>query len=232
MFPEELPRRLIKMFSFPWETVLDPFAGSGTTAKIAMDLSRNSISYEIEKDFVSLIDERIGDSNLFTEKIKINCSDLPTPSQINDKLKILPYIFSDVHKLDKKTDVKKLQYGSKIDTKSETVREEYFNVRKVISSELMQLSNDLIIRLIGIREDELQAKSAIEFLKNKCQGRRVYIKHDVVKYDAENHLLAYLYLDNKTFINAHLLKNRFAHVDDSIPFSLSNKFTNLRYANA
>lgn len=47
MFPEELPRRLIRMYSFLGDTVLDPFLGSGTTCKIASELGRNSIGYEI-----------------------------------------------------------------------------------------------------------------------------------------------------------------------------------------
>ncbi len=50
MFPEELPYRLIRMFSFPGETILDPFAGSGTTLKVASELGRNSIGYEIGWD--------------------------------------------------------------------------------------------------------------------------------------------------------------------------------------
>ena len=43
MFPEELPKRLIKMFSFVGDTVLDPFLGSGTTMKVAMELNRKAI---------------------------------------------------------------------------------------------------------------------------------------------------------------------------------------------
>ena len=51
MFPEELPRRLIKMFSFVGDTVLDPFLGSGTTSLAAKNLNRNSIGYEIKQRF-------------------------------------------------------------------------------------------------------------------------------------------------------------------------------------
>src|SRR5690625_867048 len=47
MFPEELPKRLIKMFAFKGETVLDPFLGSGTTSLAARKLGRNSIGYEM-----------------------------------------------------------------------------------------------------------------------------------------------------------------------------------------
>ena len=60
MFPEELPKRLIKMFSFPRETVLDPFAGSGTTLKVAKDLGRCSVGYEINKDYIPVITNKIG----------------------------------------------------------------------------------------------------------------------------------------------------------------------------
>jgi site-specific DNA-methyltransferase (adenine-specific) len=45
-FPEELPKRCIKMFSWKGATVLDPFNGSGTTTKVARELSRNWIGFE------------------------------------------------------------------------------------------------------------------------------------------------------------------------------------------
>ncbi len=60
MFPEELPRRLIKMFSFVGETVLDPFLGSGTTSLAVIKLNRNSIGYEINEDFLPIIREKLG----------------------------------------------------------------------------------------------------------------------------------------------------------------------------
>lgn len=75
MFPDELPRRIIKMFSFTGETVLDPFLGSGTTSKVAMELNRNSVGYEINKKFLPIIKTKLGlDSNSLShskEKIEI-----------------------------------------------------------------------------------------------------------------------------------------------------------------
>ncbi|ACI20822.1 MULTISPECIES: DNA-methyltransferase [Thermodesulfovibrio] len=59
-FPEELPYRIIKLFSYIGETVLDPFAGSGTTMKVARKLGRNSIGIEINKSLLSVIKKKLG----------------------------------------------------------------------------------------------------------------------------------------------------------------------------
>jgi len=70
MFPDELPHRLIRMFSFIGETILDPFLGSGTTCRVARRLKRNSIGYEINKDFLPIIEDKIGKNkpSLFNQK--------------------------------------------------------------------------------------------------------------------------------------------------------------------
>ncbi len=59
MFPVELPQRLVKMYSFVGETVLDPFLGSGTTCRAAALEGRHSIGYEISPDFADLIRRRL-----------------------------------------------------------------------------------------------------------------------------------------------------------------------------
>lgn len=61
-YPEEIASRLIKMFSCIGDTVLDPFLGTGTTTKAAKELNRNSIGYEIEKELLPLIKEKVGHS--------------------------------------------------------------------------------------------------------------------------------------------------------------------------
>ncbi len=63
-FPEELPYRLIKMYSFVGDTVLDPFLGSGTTAVVAKRLGRNAIGYEINPDYIKKSKERLAQQNL------------------------------------------------------------------------------------------------------------------------------------------------------------------------
>ena len=59
-FPEEIPFRLINLFSFIGETVLDPFLGSGTTIKVARQLGRNSVGYELDIELKKTILEKIG----------------------------------------------------------------------------------------------------------------------------------------------------------------------------
>ncbi len=63
-FPQELPYRIIKLFSYVGETVLDPFLGSGTTMKVAKDLKRNCIGIEINQNLISTIQQKVCDNNM------------------------------------------------------------------------------------------------------------------------------------------------------------------------
>lgn len=224
MFPEELPKRLIKMFSFPQEIVLDPFMGSGTTAAVAKALGRNSIGYEINSNFIPIIQDRIT-SNLI-EEADIELVKQDYNISIEEEINNLPYRFTDVHKTDKKIDIKKLQFGSKID-KDSSSREELYSVKDIISPELMLLNNGLVVRLIGIKQNPQINDKATDFLSSKIKGKRVFFRYDNIKYDANNHLMVYMYLENKTFINAHLIKNGLVFVDESFDYKYKTKFINL-----
>lgn len=229
MFPEELPRRLIKMFSFVNETILDPFAGSGTTSLAAKNTERNSIGFEINSEFIPVIKEKIGVNEINLTKTKYEFIKLENEKD-NFEMKIqeLPYIFKDPNTLNKKIDVKKLQFGSKIDKDSSTKREEFFTIKEIISPEKIRLNNDIIIRLIGIKESPEINGKAIAFLIEKTKGKRVFLKYDNLKYDLDNNLYCYLYLENKTFINAHLLKKGLVNVDNEINYKYKSKFLLLR----
>jgi site-specific DNA-methyltransferase (adenine-specific) len=230
MFPEELPKRLIKMFSFMGDTVLDPFLGSGTTSLAAKNLGRNSVGYEINQQFLSIIKEKIGAENslnfnqdivkYFRQKEK----DIDFEKEINQ----LPYIFKDSHKLDKKIDPKKMQFGSKIDGNSSNNREKLFTVKEIISPELIKLNNDISVRLLGIKKNPKTIAAAINYLNDKIKGKRVFLKFDSIKYDEQNNLFCYLYLQNKTFINAHLIKSKLVEVDENTNYKHKEKFINLK----
>ena len=225
MFPEELPKRLIKMFSFVGETVLDPFAGSGTTSLAAKHLGRNSVGYEINSDFQNVISAKIHEQqySLFDEDYNLEFSYGYDKSYSIDTL---PYLFADPHRMDKKVDVKKLQYGSKIDGTDDGKREDLYSVKRVISPEKIELNNGLMVRLLGIKENPKYREQAISYLQGKFQKRKVFLKYDSVKYDLENVLLCYVYLDNKTFINNHIVRTGFVDVDMELDYSYKTKFLN------
>jgi site-specific DNA-methyltransferase (adenine-specific) len=227
MFPEELPRRLIKMFSFPGETALDPFAGSGTTARAAKTLGRNSVSYEINPDFIPIIKEKIDTADGDGELVVAAERSLPAREELDARMALLPYRFVDARRLDGAADIKGQSYGSRVDAGGATGREGLFSVRRALSAELVELGDGTVVRLLGIKEDPAQAQAAKDFLAEKFKGRRVFMKYDEAKRDGEGRPLVYLYLDNKTFINAHLLKRGYARVDGSVPFGLLEKFTAL-----
>ena len=67
-FPDELPYRIIKLFSYKGETILDPFLGSGTTMKIARKLGRSSVGFEVNKELIPVIKAKVGvDQQQITE---------------------------------------------------------------------------------------------------------------------------------------------------------------------
>jgi len=228
VFPEELPKRLIKMFSFVGDTVLDPFLGSGTTTLAAKNLGRNSVGYEINHEFIPLIKQKLNIKQPDIFSAKYEFVEQKTKSvDYMAKIENVPYIFKDFYAFDKKIDPKKLQFGSKID-KNSNQREEYYTVKEIISPELIRLNNDLTIRLIGIKQNPSINGDAIQFLKIKTKNQKVYIRFDEIKHDSENNLYCYLYLKNKTFINAHLIKRGFVLVDEHMDYKYRNKFLKLR----
>lgn len=58
-FPPELPKRVIGLYSFEDDTILDPFVGSGTTMEVARNLGRNSIGYELMPEYCKLIKDKL-----------------------------------------------------------------------------------------------------------------------------------------------------------------------------
>lgn len=58
-FPKELPTRLIKLYSFWGDTILDPFAGTGTTLLAAQELGRKSIGFELNPEYIKLINRKL-----------------------------------------------------------------------------------------------------------------------------------------------------------------------------
>jgi len=234
VFPEELPRRLIRMFSFVGDTVLDSFLGSGTTSLAARNLERHSIGYEINKDFLPIIQNKlnIGNRDLFGEVATFEIVEQQKiQNDFKSEIAKLPYIFKDPVKFDKKVDPRELRFGSKID-KVQQEKEIYYSVKEIVSPEILILSSGLKIRLLGVKEVPEKNKEATQFLREKTGGQKVFMKFDNVKYDEKNNLLCYLYLWNKTFLNAHLIKNGLADVDTTLGYKYKSHFMDYKNGGA
>src|SRR5438477_10077392 len=67
-FPEEIPRRLIKLFTMVGETVLDPFLGSGTTLRVARELGRKGIGYEIDLELKRVLRKKLEGHDFVVEE--------------------------------------------------------------------------------------------------------------------------------------------------------------------
>lgn len=219
MFPEELPKRLIKMFSFAGETVLDPFLGSGTTSLAAEHLNRNSIGYEINATYRPYIQQKL--SEISEERIAF-LDEAQDPADFT--LDTLPYLFHDPHKMDKKLDIRKTNYGSRIGSAPKKQTEELFGVREILSPECLILSNGMEIRLLGVRTKPGREQEAIDFLAAKTAKRKVFLRDDPKISSAQGRKPCYLYLDNKTFVNRHLVRTGFVDVDTESEYKYKEKF--------
>lgn len=220
MFPEELPKRLIRMFSFEGETVLDPFAGSGTTSLAARRLNRNSVGYEINPAYETLIREKLSDAEAGTSEDRIVITKDPSG---NYSLDALPYRFRDPLRMERKADAENLRFGSKVDG-TETRTEALFGVKRVLSPETLELNTGLTVKLLGVKENPAYRGQAIEYLQEKFRKRRVYLRYDAIRKDADDPPLCYVYLDNRTFINRHLIRTGFVDVVTDMEYDCKAKF--------
>ena len=89
---------------------------------------------------------------------------------------------------------------------------------------MLKLNTGLTIKLIGVEVDDNLSKQAIAYIQEKIKGHKVYMRFDETKYDSQNNLLCYLYLENKTFINAHLIKKGLVTVDTVANYKYKSKF--------
>lgn len=226
MFPEELPRRLIKMFTFVGECVLDPFLGSGTTSLAARNLGRNSVGYELNLEYRGLIEQKIDavQTGLFSRP-RVHVETRTTPiTDLDERVAALPYRFRDPVRMDRKVDPRALRFGSRI-SNGDAPRAEPLRVAEVLSPTHVRLSSGAEVRLLGVRVPPERAEAAQRYLRDATRGTRVFMKHDASLHDEDGGLLCYLYLENKTLLNARLIKQGLAKVDHEREFRMKERFT-------
>lgn len=210
MFPEELPRRLIKMFSFVGETVLDPFLGSGTTALAARKLGRKAIGYEINPDCLPIIQSKVTPplDVIFQSGAEPEPSVGEAPEPSHPDFTPLPAL-----KRQKRCEAR---FGSVVSwTDRSREGEEFYRVREVTGPTALQLNNGLRVRLLGVVPFPGYEQEAMEFLSKIALRQRVRLQFDQPQYDEDGALLAYVYSENRTFLNAKLIREGYARSDGS-----------------
>ncbi len=226
MFPEELPRRLIRMFSYVGDTVLDPFLGSGTTSLAAKNLSRNSVGYEVNPKFTPIIKSKlkVSEHDIFGDATYEFINQQAPTDDFSKVIDSLPYKFTDPHELDKRIDPRQLKFGSKIQESDNGNKVELYSTSEIVSPEILRLNNGLSVRLLGVLEESSHRHEAMSFLAEKTKGQKVFLRFDNHKYDETGNLLSYVYLKNKTFLNAHLIKTGLVSVDTQRDYRYKQRF--------
>ena len=211
MFPDELPRRLIRMFTFIEDTVLDPFLGSGTTVKVALELQRNAIGYEINEEFLEIIKEKL---NIKESLFKLNNVQIIKGKEKITTLPLIDYI-PRIQDAKPQIDPKKFNFKG----------DRLYKVIQIVDENTIKLNTGLNVKFLGVKIDKKD--ETIRYLKDYILGKNIFLKFQNDKVVNENTVMAYVYLKNKIFINSYLIKSGLGSPDFSINHKLRDKFIKL-----
>lgn len=212
MFPEELPMRLIKMYSFVGERVLDPFVGSGTTLQAALKLKRKAIGYEINDKFLELIKNKLGMNksllNFSDEEIQIIRRQHPVHAE---EIDYLPTIKDASPRIEPR--------------KFNFEKNRTYRVVEVLDGHTLLLNTGLRVKFLGVRI--LREEETINYLRQYVRTKEVILDFDRNSVLDNNTVEAYVYLKNRIFINAYLIKAGLAEADRSKDYKNKAKFIEL-----
>lgn len=211
MFPEELPKRLIKMYTFVGDTVLDPFLGSGTTVKAALNLNRNAIGYEINEKFLDIIKEKLSLKQgllQFSQNIQIIKRKITIEV---DEINYVPRIKNAKPKIDPK----------KFNFKNDRL----YRVVDIVNEHTIKLNTGLLVKFLGVKVTKKE--EVLKYLKEYILKKEVFLRFDNNAVVNEFTIEAYVYLKNKIFVNAYLIKSGMAEADKTKNYKFKSKFLEL-----
>jgi len=193
IFPEELPRRLIRMFSFVGEKVLDPFAGSGTTLKVALELERQAVGYEVQKAFIPLIQQKISGSLLTAEALEI-CERTALAAPASPPPGYVPA-------------VKDCRPHTDASPSPEAPLHRITHVMYAdeLSAPILVVDNGWRVSLLGVEVAPAQWAAAEAYLRRYVVGKRVILRMEASPSE-RTPTPAYVYLRNRLFINRKMIE--------------------------
>jgi DNA modification methylase/endonuclease YncB( thermonuclease family) len=203
MFPEELPRRLIRMFSFVGETVLDPFLGSGTTVKVALELGRNAVGYEIQPAFEPIIRQKLG--------IAEN-SLIPPPVTICKREKPLPPVEPPADYKPRVKDAKPLVDPKQLKFEDEAT----YKVTAIVDEHTLRMENGLTVQILGIKVPPERKEEVLSYLRQFLLGKRVLLQFDRPPEANGMPVPAYIFLTNRLFVNRKMIEMGLADADRTV----------------
>jgi DNA modification methylase len=208
MFPDELPKRLIKMFSFVGDTVLDPFVGSGTTIRVGLELERNVIGYEINEEYIKATEAGAGSA--------------PRRRSGGGPIEIIrrrsPILIPEITYVPRIMDIKSEgRAGSSVAGKKDLHK-----VTSIIDAQTLEVDSDLKIEFLGV--EIVDEPAALEYLHTCVLGKEVFLRFDDGGGPDDGALRAYVYLKNRIFINAHLIKSGLGRPHPSADHRLAGRF--------
>ena len=192
-FPEEIPRRLTRMFSFCGDTVLDPFMGRGTTAKAALSAGRNVVGYEIRADYVQ--DTAARHRGLFDGPSAVIVPERE-PAAVPPGIASLPRI----------PDM--LPAAPARETREVPV---LHTVTAITPDCRLILSNGTAVSFLGLEIEDRPA--ALAYLEERVLKKRVFLRDESAGDGAS--VRARVILKNRISINAQLVKSGAARAIDS-----------------
>jgi DNA modification methylase len=222
MFPEELPYRLIRMFTFIGETVLDPFLGSGTTVKVALQLTRNAIGYEIQPAFVPIIKQKLGISEGQQKLALGEGAPISHEVTIIHRQQPLPPVDPPQSYRPSIQDAKPLSDPKLVEHQIKSVLAQAHKVTEVLNATTLLTDKGQIVRLLGLVIPPERRQLAEDYLRRFVLGKRVLLRYE--RPQADGTVAAYLYLTNGLFVNRKMIEMGIADADPTVPHPLREKF--------
>jgi hypothetical protein len=193
--------------------VLDPFVGSGTTIKVALELGRHAIGYEIQPAYIPIIRERLGIDSLIAPN-----------AQIQPRETALPPIEPPEGYQPRIKDAKPLTEPHLFRSKPEATHKVIALRNSENRSPVLLMENGLTVSLLGVVVPPNRHEQARDYLRRYVVGKRVILRFEQPFEEREAPIPAYLYLTNRLFVNRKMIEMGLALADRNCSYRYRERF--------
>ncbi len=241
-FPEELAQRLVKLFSCVGETVLDPFAGGGTTCVAAKALSRSSIGCDLNDECCDIVEKKMTSGNSrknFTIEIQPDID----KNEVKKKLDALRTVFPEHSaqskqakpakpaKQSKQPKQSKPQKQASPQKKNDKKDNEFtITVETIYNADHVLAADGKEYKLAGVEvpgeffsRNRGVYRQSFNFMQDKVAGKQLKCRQ-VAPGGRYEPAKVYIFLDNGSTLNEQVIKSGYALSDHKAKHDLKNKF--------